>query len=262
MKISVRCDNLAVGWPGRTLLSGVSEMFEFGKLNYTLPIIGRTGRGKSTLLYALSGMARPLDGAVSWSLPDDVSWSSEPAGFKAINDVRRRRFGFLLQDASMIPCFTVAENLRHTLALRSITTGVEAHVESSIAKMLIEGETVGHFYNRFPAQLSGGMRQRMALAAAIVHDPQVLFADEPTASLDDATGLEVLRVVRRWLDERPGERAFVFVTHRVETLKQGAGATHLLRLSTETLNEAATDAHDEDGTKKKTRVRSDLETIQ
>jgi energy-coupling factor transporter ATP-binding protein EcfA2 len=98
--------------------------------------------------------------------------------------------------------------------------------------MLIEGETIEDFRNRFPAQLSGGMRQRMALAAAIVHDPHVLFADEPTASLDDASGLEVLKVVRRWLDDRPGERAFVFVTHRVETLREGAGATKVMRLST------------------------------
>jgi putative ABC transport system ATP-binding protein len=249
MNLSVRCDNLAVGWPGRTLLSGVSATFDFAALNYALPIIGRTGRGKSTLLYALSGMARPLDGGLSWTLPDTVSWSSEPDGFKAINDVRRRRFGFLLQDATMIQCFTVAENLRHTLGLRNITEGVEEHIKSSISKMLIEGETVDHFYNLFPAQLSGGMRQRMALAAAIVHDPQVLFADEPTASLDDATGREVLQVVRRWVDEVPGERAFVFVTHRVETLKQGAGATHLLRLSTETRNDSTR------------RVRHELEII-
>jgi ABC-type lipoprotein export system ATPase subunit len=109
----------------------------------------------------------------------------------------------------------------------------------SIERMLIEGETVGHFYNKYPTQLSGGMRQRMALAAAIVHDPQVLFADEPTASLDDATGLEVLKVVRRWLDDSVGKRAFVFVTHRVETLRQGAGATQMLQLDTETIGGVA-----------------------
>jgi ABC-type lipoprotein export system ATPase subunit len=236
MTLAVGFENLSVGWPGRTLVTNISSTMAFESLNYTLPIIGRTGRGKSTLLYALSGMSLPLSGSIAWTLPDRVSWTAQSVSSGWFNDVRRRKFGFLLQDATMIPCFTVAENLRHILGLRRIIDDVESRISTSIERMLIEGETVGHFYNKYPAQLSGGMRQRMALAAAIVHDPQVLFADEPTASLDDATGLEVLRVVRRWLDDSAGKRAFVFVTHRVETLRQGAGATHMLQLDTETID--------------------------
>jgi ABC-type lipoprotein export system ATPase subunit len=234
MTLAVGFENLSVGWPGRTLMTNVSAQMAFEPLNFALPIIGRTGRGKSTLLYALSGMSLPMSGSIAWTLPDQVAWTAQSVSSGAFNDVRRRKFGFLLQDASMIPCFTVAENLRHTLRLRRITDQMESRIATSIERMLIEGETVGHFYNKYPTQLSGGMRQRMALAAAIVHDPQVLFADEPTASLDDATGLDVLRVVRRWLDDAVGQRAFVFVTHRVETLRQGAGATQMLRLGTET----------------------------
>lgn len=239
MTLTIRCRDLAVGWPGRKLLSGVNDTFSLAELNHALPIVGRTGRGKSTLLYALSGMSRPLAGTVAWSLPDEVSWSAEPSVFNSINEVRRRKFGFLLQDATMIPCFTVHENLKHTLRLRNVSADIEERSEKAIEKMLIDGETVGHFRDLYPTQLSGGMRQRMALAAAIVHDPQVLFADEPTASLDDESGLEVLKVVRRWLDERPGERAFVFVTHRVETLRAGAGATRMLRLSADKVDGTA-----------------------
>jgi ABC-type lipoprotein export system ATPase subunit len=233
MTLAVSFESLSVGWPGRTLITNASATVAFAQMNYALPIIGRTGRGKSTLLYALSGMSLPLSGSIAWTLPEPVSWSAGSMSSSTFNEVRRRAFGFLLQDATMIPCFTVAENLRHILGLRRITDKIEARIAMSIERMLIEGETAGDFYNKFPMQLSGGMRQRMALAAAIVHDPQVLFADEPTASLDDATGLEVLRVVRRWLDDSAGKRAFVFVTHRVETLRQGAGATQMLRLSTE-----------------------------
>jgi putative ABC transport system ATP-binding protein len=178
-------------------------------------------------------MSRPEAGAVTWFLPDRFSWTEADAPFEAVNEVRRRRFGFLLQDAALIPCFTVAENLRHIYELRRIGRPIGDRVRTSVEKMLIEGETTADFLTKYPSQLSGGMRQRMALAAAIVHDPQILFADEPTASLDDDSGLEVLAVVRRWLDERPDERAFVFVTHRVETLRQGAGATTMLRLATE-----------------------------
>jgi ABC-type lipoprotein export system ATPase subunit len=234
MTLALGFEDLSVGWPGRTLMTNISAQMAFEPLNFALPIIGRTGRGKSTLLYALSGMSLPVSGSIAWTLPDQVAWTAQSVSSGSFNDVRRRKFGFLLQDATMIPCFTVAENLRHILRLRHIADRTEARIATSIERMLIEGETVGHFYNKYPTQLSGGMRQRMALAAAIVHDPQVLFADEPTASLDDATGLEVLRVVRRWLDDAVGQRAFVFVTHRVETLRQGAGARQMLRLGTET----------------------------
>jgi putative ABC transport system ATP-binding protein len=243
MTLALQCENLAVGWPGRVLIPEYSRAIPLASLNYALPIIGRTGRGKSTLLYALSGMAQPLSGAIRWTLPSpdgEVSWSAEPASFKSINEVRRRRFGFLLQDATMIPCFTVAENLDHILRLRGIGGDLDARIAAAIEKMLIEGETVGHFRDQYPMQLSGGMRQRMALASAIAHDPQVLFADEPTASLDDASGMEVLKMVRRWLDEKPGERAFIFVTHRVETLQRGAGATSAMRLTTQTVDGVAT----------------------
>src|SRR5262249_40144328 len=141
---------------------------------------------------------------------------------------RRERFGFLLQDASMISCFTVAENLRHTLALRGIHD--KTRVVGSVTKMLIEGESAEVLLGLFPSQLSGGMRQRMALAAAIAHDPHILFAAEPTASLDDASGIEVFGVIRRWLDEKKGQRAFIFVTHREEMIEVGSGAPRLLRL--------------------------------
>jgi putative ABC transport system ATP-binding protein len=207
---------------------------KFDSLNCALPIIGRTGRGKSTLLYALSGMAQPMGGQISWQFGDDsqppTSWSTDDDSFKSVNELRRRQFGFLLQDASMIPCFTVAENLRYTLKLRGITEDLEGRAQRAVEKMLIGDEKLTDFLPLYPIQLSGGMRQRAALAVAIAHDPLVLFADEPTASLDDRSGLEILGAVRSWLDEAKGTRAFVFVTHRIETLADGAGAVEALEL--------------------------------
>jgi len=243
MTLTVSFDGLSIGWPNRILMENVSGTFDLQAWNYTLPIIGRTGRGKSTLLYALSGMSLPLSGSIVWTLPEQISWTAQSMSSGSFNDVRRQKFGFLLQDASMIPCFTVAENLRHILRLRGITHDAEARIAVSIERMLIEGETVGDFRDKFPAQLSGGMRQRMALAASIAHDPQVLFADEPTASLDDETGMEVLGVVRRWLDDSPGTRAFIFVTHRVETLREGARAARMLQLDTEAVGDGQRVVH-------------------
>jgi ABC-type lipoprotein export system ATPase subunit len=218
MTFSFRCEGLSAGWPGNVLIENFGHEARLDKTNCVLPIVGRTGRGKSTLLYALSGMARPILGSISWQFPDgsSVTWSN--GSFSRINHLRRRSFGFLLQDAKMIDCFTVAENLRHTLRLRGVNDDIQGRILRAVTQMLIEKERPHDFLDKYPTLLSGGMRQRMALAAAIVHDPMVLFADEPTASLDDETGDGILGAIRNWLDRANGKRAFVFVTHRLETL--------------------------------------------
>ena len=242
MTLGVRCEGLTAGWPGKVLVDGFNMDEAFVGFNHTLPIIGRTGRGKSTLLYALSGMAEPLRGRISWRFPSDpapTTWSADGRSFKAAESLRRHRFGFLLQDASMIPCFTVKENLGHLLRLRGVTDRIGDRIHKAVSDMLIDGESPKDFLDIYPTRLSGGMRQRMALAAAIAHDPAVLFADEPTASLDDQSGLEVLRVIRHWLDEREGERAFIFVTHRVEMLDEGLEVPRALELKMRNIDGAS-----------------------
>jgi ABC-type lipoprotein export system ATPase subunit len=105
-------------------------------------------------------------------------------------------------------------------------------ITAAISVMSIEGEDVAFLRSCYPGKLSGGQRQRMALASVTVHDPSVLFADEPTASLDDETGMQVLKAVRNWLDRAPSkrERCFICVTHSLGTLRPGLGAERMLRL--------------------------------
>jgi putative ABC transport system ATP-binding protein len=239
---------LAAGWTDHLLIDGMELDVDFAELNECLPIVGRTGVGKSTLLYILSGMAVPAGGRVSWRLPlkedsaatsgwQEISWSGEtPEAFAPAATPRPRNFGFLLQDAAMVPCFTVEENLFHSMNLRGVIGddrhAVNDRIRAAVMAMLIEKEDVDQLLRAYPGQLSGGQRQRIGLAAAIVHDPAVLFADEPTASLDDETGVQVLKRIRRWLDDAPsrGERAFVFVTHRLDIIHSGLRASRLLRL--------------------------------
>lgn len=236
MTLRVECEDLAVGWSQRPLVKNIPRLPDFDELNYVLPIIGRTGSGKSTLLYALSGMARPLHGSIRWHLPEPceglVAWSADDGSFNGLTQLRRQRFGFCLQDASMINCFTVAENLRHTLRLRGVVDDLEARITRAVGYMLPPGVSPAPFLQKYPITLSGGERQRMALAAAIAHDPAVLFADEPTASLDIKSELRVLGALRGWLDDKSArqKRAIVFVTHRVETLSEGIGARWALNL--------------------------------
>lgn len=246
MTIGVQCDRLAAGWVNHRLIENLDLNLKLSDLGQCLPIVGRTGVGKSTLLYVLAGMAVPSSGSVTWRLParngaetprwQDISWSGESRqAFRPAAKPRSRSFGFLLQDAAMVPCFTVEENLLHSMRLRGVSCTREdmlARIRTAIAAMSIEGEDIDELLHVYPGQLSGGQRQRMALAAATVHNPAVLFADEPTASLDDETGLQILKRVREWLNNatHPGERSFVFVTHRLEIIRAGLNAPRMLRL--------------------------------
>jgi putative ABC transport system ATP-binding protein len=246
MTIGLQCQGLAGGWAKRRLIENVDLDIDFSSLNQCLPIVGRTGLGKSTLLYVISGMALPMSGRVAWRLPScgqpassewqTIAWSGETRRtFADAAQPRPQSFGFLLQDAAMIPCFTVKENLLHGMRLRGVRGSREQmlkRIRTAVAAMSIEGEDVDRLLEVHPGRLSGGQRQRMALAAATVHDPAVLFADEPTASLDDETGLQILKAIRRWLDGAdPAKRAFVFVTHRLEIIRDGVGAPRMLRLT-------------------------------
>lgn len=249
MSIEVSCAGMAAAWSGRTIFSGIEFAVDLTARSSCLPIVGRTGLGKSTLLYLLSGMARPEAGLVSWRLPRlsrqrtaemaEVNWSGESnRSFEPARRLRVRDFGFLFQDAAMIPCFTVEENLRHSMSLRGIPIGRKdagRHIRAIVGAMTIAGESVERLLAMYPGRLSGGQRQRMALAAATAHNPSVLFADEPTASLDHETGIQVLRAVRSWLDapDRASDRAFVFVTHNVEIIRPSLGASLALRLSSD-----------------------------
>lgn len=243
MTVKVACDGVSAGWGARKLLDSLSLSFSFDANKDCLPIIGRTGIGKSTLLYVLSGMARPSSGSVAWRIPvagieNDVrvSWGGggEHAFDRAV-EPRAAAFGVLLQDAAMINCFTVEENLRHVMHLRG-TKGSRAEkrdrIRRAVAAMAIEEENVDELLVCYPGRLSGGQRQRMALAAATVHDPVVLFADEPTASLDNETGVQVLSAVRKWLDEAPTAhaRGFVCVTHNLPVLEQGLHVDRAMEL--------------------------------
>lgn len=245
MTISFSGSGLSMGWSGKTIIRDWDFDITFDQIDHCMPIVGKTGLGKSTMLYVMSGLAVPLAGSIVWNLPvwrgkdctmRSYRWSSgSRREFKGAEAPRARGFGFLLQDAALIPWFTVRENLVHSMRLRRVGGTARAQrtrIERAVSTVTIEGEKASELLRLYPGQLSGGQRQRMALAAAISHDPAVLFADEPTASLDDNTGMQVLRAVRQWLDDpaAAGQRVFVFVTHRLEVIGPGIGAAKMLGL--------------------------------
>jgi putative ABC transport system ATP-binding protein len=162
-------------------------------------LIGPSGSGKSSLMYLLSGLKRPTRGNVSF---DDRDYQSISA--TGLMRLRRQRFGFVFQQHFLVNYLTALENVMVGAVKRN-------HEVVAYAQELLRRVGLGDKLRQRPYQLSIGERQRVAVARALVHRPAVVFADEPTASLDQATGREVIRLLAEYRTEGGG--SVVVVTH-------------------------------------------------
>lgn len=174
----------------------VSLIIEAGEL---VAVMGPSGSGKSTLLHLLGGLDSPDAGNVLLEGRDIANLSERQLAL-----LRRRRLGFLLQFFSLLPTLSAIENVAFPLLLDGVA-GATEQAQSSLERV-----GLGHRLTHRPAQLSGGQQQRVALARALVHQPCVVLADEPTGSLDSASGDEILALLRMAADEG---QAIVMATH-------------------------------------------------
>ncbi len=165
-------------------------------------IEGPSGSGKTTLLNLLGLLDAPDAGTLRID-GDDTAPLSELAR----SAIRLRRFGFVFQTFNLIPVLSSRENVEYPMALR----GVGRQARRAAARTLLEDVGIAEKENVRPDLLSGGQRQRVAIARALANSPEVVFADEPTASLDSHTASEILDLMGR-LNERHGV-AFLFATH-------------------------------------------------
>jgi len=178
-------------------LDGVTIQFERGRFN---AIMGPSGSGKSTLMHILAGLDRPtsgtvvLDGTELHGLPDDE-----------LTQLRRDKLGFIFQFFNLLPVLTAEENIVLPLSI----AGREPDREW--LRRLIDTVDLGDRLDHRPSELSGGQQQRVAVARALVSRPAVVFADEPTGNLDSKSGDEVLKMLRRSVDEFG--QTVVMVTH-------------------------------------------------
>ncbi len=184
-----------------------------------VPIMGPSGAGKSTLMNLLAGVVWPsgASGRIAWRFPDgaEFAWGVEGPRPANLVRLRQRYFGYAFQTATLQPHLTIGENLAYRLTL----TGTPRRAALSRAEALLasvfgtDRAYARRLLGRFDTQVSGGEKQRIALMQALIHDPYVLFADEPTGSLDHVTRSEVMGVLHRWLDHEPEQRLLVWVTH-------------------------------------------------
>jgi putative ABC transport system ATP-binding protein len=165
-------------------------------------VMGPSGSGKSTLLFLLGGLDRPDEGTVRVT---GVDWATLDGRARA--GFRRAACGFIVQGQALLPQATAFENVEVPLLLG----GADVRDRSKAVAAALDRVGLGQHAGKLPDQLSGGEQQRVSIARALVGNPAVVLADEPTGSLDSATSEEVIRLLVAAAVER--ESAVVLVTH-------------------------------------------------
>ena len=183
----------------------------------TVGLIGPSGSGKSTLLMVLAGLEPASQGQVIVTGCDYANMNED-----ALSRFRRSSVGIVFQSFHLVPTMTAVENVALPLELAGVALAFEK------AKAMLEEVGLAHRLAHYPAQMSGGEQQRTALARALVANPPVLFADEPTGNLDQNTGRQIMDLILRLAEERG--TTVVLITHdraladrceRVETMQDG-----------------------------------------
>ena len=175
--------DITKSFPQQRVLEGISLTVSNGE---SVAIMGPSGSGKSTLLHCMSGVLVPDQGEVLFDGHDVAAMSDAER-----SRLRLEHFGFIFQDGQLLPELTATENV----ALPQIMRGVPRSQAHDEAIDMLTRLGLGAYVDRFPGQLSGGQGQRVAIARALAGPPSVVFADEPTAALDQATGHEVMQQI-------------------------------------------------------------------
>lgn len=181
-----------------------------------IALVGPSGSGKSTLLNLLGGLDHPTSGRL-WVEDRELGTMSA----RELADMRLRRIGFVFQEYNLIPVLSAIENVEYVMLLQGVA---DQERRSRALAVLAEVGLTG-LENRRPGELSGGQQQRVAVARAIVAEPALVLADEPTANLDSVTGAALMDMMHR-LNETKGI-TFVFSTHDQMVMERARRLVHL-----------------------------------
>ena len=180
------------------VLKKVSYKFKKGKIYY---IIGPSGSGKSTLLNLLSLIDRPSSGSV---IIDDNNINFDDS--QSNDSLRAKKIGIIYQQDNLLSDFTALENIY----MASLAAGNNKELSLSKAKSLLRKVGLTSRINHFPSQLSGGEKQRISIARALINNPQIILADEPTGSLDLNTAKGIFDLLKNQINSN---RLIIFATH-------------------------------------------------
>ena len=180
------------------VLKKLSYSFKKGKI-YSL--IGPSGSGKSTLLNILSLIDRPNSGSVFFE-NKQINFEDQIK-----NDIfRSKKIGIIYQQDNLLPDFTALENIY----LASLAAGKSKNLSINKAKFLLKKVGLSSRSGHYPYQLSGGEKQRVSIARAVINDPEIILADEPTGSLDNDNAKIVFEILKKQLNSN---RLIIFATH-------------------------------------------------
>lgn len=205
------------GQPVRAL-NGISLQLAGGQF---VAVVGPSGAGKSTLLHLLGALDSPDSGSILFD-GEEIG----RLGDEAQSRFRHRRVGFVFQFFNLLPTLSAWENV----AIPRLLDGVRLGRAKPDALRLLDRVGLGNRTDHRPAELSGGQMQRVAVARALMMDPPLILADEPTGNLDSSTGAAILELLAEVAHEGGGDRLVVMVTHnsdaaaatdRVITLQDG-----------------------------------------
>ena len=173
------------------------KMYALKGFDLTLPdtglvgIIGPSGSGKSTLMYCLSTLREPTEGSIIYNGIEITAVTG-----KERERLRRTEFGFIFQKHYLVPYMSALDNVMVA------ATGSKNEVQEKASALLAELGLSEKEFAKKPARLSGGQCQRTAIARAMINDPKVVFADEPTASLDHENAFNVMRILKKYSEKR------------------------------------------------------------
>lgn len=198
-------ESLTKSYAERPILRGVSFKLEQGE---RVALLGPSGSGKTTVLNCAGGVDQADSGSVTITghVLGDLS-------VDGLAHLRRRHIGTVFQFYHLLPTLSAAENIELPLQL----LGVPTSEREKRVRELLERVGISHRAAALPGQLSGGEMQRVAIARAVVHRPALILADEPTGSLDSATGVQVLDLLAEIVRET--NAAMLLVTHSPEAVK-------------------------------------------
>jgi putative ABC transport system ATP-binding protein len=181
-----------------------------------LALMGPSGSGKSTLLHLIAGMDKPTGGKL-------FVLGEEPAGMseRELARWRNNHIGFVFQSFNLIPVLTAQENVELPLKLTSLSRARRKEMGETALKLVGLDDRRDHL----PRQLSGGQEQRTAIARAIVTDPDVILADEPTGNLDASSAKDVLSLLQRL--NRDFDKTIIMVTHDPHSAAAASRIIHL-----------------------------------
>ena len=168
------------------ILKGINLSLKEGEIT---ALVGASGSGKSTLLTIAAGLQQATDGQILFEGHNLTAMNEEQ-----VRGLRASKFGFVFQFAHLVPFLTVAEQL--LLMLDVAGSPLKKHEKKHEVNRLLQLVGLAHRQHAYPSSLSGGEKQRVAIARAIIHQPKVLFADEPTASLDSQRSKEIMLLLR------------------------------------------------------------------